>query len=410
MQLGRGRALIVVAVLAAPAPARGEDRADTTITWFTERRDGAEALNVYHPQVDLGIDLSQHVSLSAGYEADVVSGATEALYAAPQPGVDAVSSATVFSDTRHSAKGGLSFAGRRSRLVLGYVFGTERDYRSHSVSVGAAIDLPGKNTTFAVSYAHNFDSVCDLDNGDATPLERRPLTGENDCFTDDAMAGTLTHDLSIDATEVTLTQNLSPTMVLQLGVFGQIIDGFQSNPYRRVRVAGVDAQENVPLVRDRLALFARMNIAFPRARSSLGVLARVYDDTWGVESITLEMSYNQYLGKSLVFRFRGRAYRQDGAVFFRDAIDYQNFGPSGAYFTGDRELAPFQQVLVGGKLSYLKVGESGHDVWGAFDELDFHVRAEGIWGQSLTDTAPGGDPGGALPDMMVVSLGLLLRY
>ena len=37
----------------------------------------------------------------------------------------------------------------------------------------ASVDLPGKNTNFAIAYAHHFDSVCDFDNGDATPLERR---------------------------------------------------------------------------------------------------------------------------------------------------------------------------------------------------------------------------------------------
>jgi hypothetical protein len=418
MQLSRLGALAPLAPLAAalaatllPAGARAEDKADVSLTWFNERRGNDKSLSVYHPQVDLGVDLGDHFSLSAGYQADVVTGATFALYRAPDPGeVDVVSSATEFKDTRHVGKGGLQLQGRRSRLAVGYVYGTERDYRSHAISASGAIDLPGKNTTFSLSYSHNFDRVCDFDNGDATPLERRPLTGENACFTTDPMAKTLAHEVTIDTTEATLTQNVSPTLVLQLGVFGQIIDGFQSNPYRRVRVAGVDAQENTPLVRDRLAVFLRLNLAFPSVHSALGVLVRATDDTWGVESVAAEMTYSQYLGSTLVFRFRGRAYQQDGAVFFRDAIDYMNFGPSGTYFTGDRELAPMRQVLVGGKLSYLKIGESGHDVWGGFDEVDFSIRAEAIYGQSLTDTAPGGDAGGLGPDMFVISTGLMLRY
>ena len=53
-----------------------------------------------------------------------MSGATESLYATN--GVDAVSSATTFSDTRQVGKAGLSFQGRRSRLFAAYSYGTER--------------------------------------------------------------------------------------------------------------------------------------------------------------------------------------------------------------------------------------------------------------------------------------------
>jgi hypothetical protein len=413
---GLAKVAVVVAVLIGfGSIAHAEDRVDTTITWFQERRAQAagdkKSLDVYHPQLDLGIDLGEWFSLSAGYEADIVSGATESLYAASTNGVDVVSSATTFDDTRQVGKAGLAFTGRRSRLFGGYSYGFERDYKSHSVTVGASIDLPGKNTTFAVTYTHNFDKVCDLDNGDATPLERRTLSGANACFVDgDADATTLTHAVSIDTTEASLTQNLSPTAVLQLGLNGQVIDGFQSNPYRAVRVAGVDAQESSPFVRGRLALFARLRLAFPRAHGALGVDLRGYSDTWGVDSGTVEMSYHQYLGQKILFRLRARAYQQTKAVFFEDAIDYANFGATGAFFTGDRELSPLRNELVGAKMSYLAVADDAGLVWGLFDEIDFHLRAEGIWAQSLTDTPPGGDVGGPLPDMIIVSLGLLMRY
>ncbi len=417
-----GRAATTAAVLfasmsvalCAPSSARAEDRVDTTITWFSERRAQAAGstttLDVYHPQFDLGLDLGENFSLSAGYEADIVSGATESLYAASPLGVDAVSSATTFSDTRQVGKGGLAFQGRRSRLFAGYSYGFERDYRSHSVSVGAAIDLPGKNTTLALSYTHNFDQVCDLDNGDATPLERRALTGANKCFDTAADATTVSHDIAIDTTEASLTQNVSPTAVLQLGVHGQVLNGFQSNPYRRVRVFGVDAQENSPLVRGRVALFVRANLAFPRAHGKLGMAVRGYADTWGVESVSAEMDYHQYLGTRVLFRLRTRVYQQSAAVFFEDAVDYENLGSIGAYHTGDRELSPLRSVLVGGKMSYIAAADESGSVWGLFDELDFHLRADGVWAQSLTETAPGGDVTGLLPDMIVVSLGLLMRY
>ena len=65
---------------------------------------------VVHPQADFGIDLGRYVSLDVGYSADAVTGATATVYQ-----VDAVSSATKFSDLRHEGTFALGFKGRRSR-------------------------------------------------------------------------------------------------------------------------------------------------------------------------------------------------------------------------------------------------------------------------------------------------------
>jgi hypothetical protein len=405
---------IALFLLALPALALADDRVDTTVTWFQERRPGSRSLTVVHPQMDLGFDLGDSVTFTGGYEADIVSGATPAVYAAPRPGtgetIDAVSSASQMSDLRHEGHGALTMRGARASLTVGYGYGTERDYRSHILSVSSNVDLPGKNTNLGLSYTRNFDQVCDFANGDATPLERRPLSGQNDCFTGDAAARTVSRDLEIDSFSATLVQNLTPTAALQLGAFGQVIRGFQGNPYRRVRVFEVQAQESVPLVRDRGALFVRLNVSFPTLNSSASLFARAYSDTWGVTSGTVELAYHQYLGKKILFRLRGRGYQQTGAIFFRDASEYQTIGPVGEYFTGDRELAPLRDVLVGGRLSILATAEEGRPVWGLFDEISVHLNAEGLWSEPLTETPPGGDVPGPLPDSIVAQIGLLLRY
>jgi hypothetical protein len=405
-----GPQILLAAMLLAGTSAYADDRADTTVTWFQEKRADNNSLTVIHPQFDLAVDLGSHVNLNAGYEADIVSGATPSIYLAPKPGVDVISTASQFSDTRHQGKVGLTITGTRSSLSVGYSYGTERDYRSHTISAGGTVDLPGKNTTFALSYSRNIDSVCDLNNGDLAPLERRPLSGQNACFTDDPMANTLSLPVDINTVQGSITQNLSPTMVLQLGVYGQIIQGFQSNPYRRVRVYDVDAQESVPLTRDRGSGYIRLNIAVPVIHGAISLFLRGYSDSWGVDAGSVEAMYHQYLGKRVLFRLRGRAYQQTGAIFFRDAEDYQNVGPVGAYFTGDRELSPFRTVMAGGKLSYLVSSHDGHPIWGLFDDIDFHINAEAIWTMSLTPNPPGGDVSGALPDIIVAQLGLLLRY
>ncbi len=399
--------IVTVALLLVPAAAWADDRVDTTVTWFQEGREGSQGgLTVIHPQFDVGLDAGKIVSINAGYDADIVTGATMSIYS-----VDAVSTATTFSDTRHSGHLSLGFRGRRSSLEVGFTHGRERDYRSYVATAGGSVDLPGKNTTFALTYSHNFDFVCDRNNGDATEYERQPLAGQDPCFAsgESPTSPTVTKDIAIDTTQASITQNVSPTFVVQFGLHGQIVRGFQSNPYRRVRVAEFDAQESSPLVRSRGALFARGNLALPRLAGAIGFTLRGYSDTWGVSSLSVEADYNQYLGKHLLFRLRGRAYEQTGATFFKDAVDYAN-SASRRYFTGDRELAPLRTFLAGGRLSYIAVTEEGRPVWGLFDEVSVNLKADAIWSDVLTNTAPGGDVSGTFPEAFILQFGLLLRY
>src|SRR5262249_44154629 len=151
-------------------------------------------------------------------------------------------------------------------------------------------------------------------------------------------------------------------------------DGFQSNPYRRVRLFGtVEAQESEPLLRQRIALQARMRLALKRARGALGALGRYYWDTWGIQSRTVEVDWAEWVHPEVVLRLRGRLYRQGRALFYRDAgeqLSYENVGPVGQYFTGDGELSPFRDLLVGFKVAYVKNADERGKVWRVFEQLD----------------------------------------
>ncbi len=414
-------ALGLLAYLVAPLSARAEDRIDLTTTWYQEKRRGnLGGLTVVHPQVDIGLDAGEKTTLDIGYSADAVSGATAAVYA-----VDAVSSATTFKDTRHEGTAGITFYGSRSSLSASASVGKERDYSSIAVSVSGKVDLPGKNTNLALSYSHGFDEVCDFDNGMATALERRPLTGQQACARRKVILGkdtpgeSIWRDLSLDTTQGTLTQNISPTVVAQFGLFGQVLRGFQSNPYRRVRVSGVEAQENLPDVRGRLALMARINKYLPSIKAAVHGMVRGYSDTWGVNSATLGLGYSQYFGKSLLLRTEMRIYQQSEATFFKDAFFYETEGSAGEFFTGDRELGAIRNIVSGAKLSYIKYNESGEPFWGIFDELSFNLKGEfylfdELPADPIEDNRDGIDrqflSSGQTLDAFALQLGLLFKY
>ncbi len=398
-----------------------DDTAEVSTSVFEEKRSGDKGgLTVIHPAASVGIDLGRYVTMDAGYSADAVSGATATTYQ-----VDAVSAATKFSDLRQEGNLSFGFKGQRSSLVFTGVFGTERDYLSRSLGGVGSIDLPGRNTTVSLAYSHSFDAVCDKDNSNAMPLERRALTGADPCLkkdlilTKDDPGDTLWNDLSIDTAQATITQNISPTLNMQIAAFGQVLEGFQSNPYRRVRVGDNSPQENIPDTRARWSVTTRVNRFLPKLHGAVHFGARFYDDTWRVIGGDVELGYSQYLGNNLLVKFHARAYQQSAASFFKDAYFYQTDSTAGAYFTGDRELSPVRSAMVGAKLSLITVGSSDHPVWGLFDKLQFNVKGDILFlDQLAADTSlvnPVGISneflyGNSFVDAIILQLGLLANY
>ena len=186
---------------------------------------------------------------------------------------------------------------------------------------------------------------------------------------------TVWKDLDIDTAQVTVTQNLSPTVNLQIAAYGQILDGFQSNPYRRVRVGEQAPQEHIPDIRARWSLSARVNKFLPNLHGAFQLAARFYDDTWGVVGGDAELAYSQYLGQSLLLRFHARIYQQTAATFFKDAFFYETESTAGEYFTGERELSPVRDAVVGAKLTLISL-KGDKAVWHLFDKLQFNLKAD----------------------------------
>ncbi len=411
---------VLVATIAIGGVAHADDRAEVSTSLFSEQRAGGKGgLTVVHPQFDVGADIGNHVSLDVGYAADAVSGATATTYQ-----VDAVSGATEFSDLRHEGKLALGFHGRRSGLTFVTTVGTERDYLTRQFGGVANIDLPGRNTTVTLGYSHSFDDVCDKDNAELMPLERRALIGSDPCAKTAGIIGkdtanqTKWRNISIDTVQATLTQNLSPTMNMQVALYGQVLEGFQSNPYRRVRVGPNSPQEHIPDTRARWSITARINRFLPKVRGAAHFSGRFYNDTWKVIGGDVELAYSQYIGNSLLLKFRARAYQQSAAKFFKDAFFYETESTAGEYFTGDRELSPVRSALVGTKLTLITIGED-KPVWGLFDKLQFNLKGDVLLLMPVAADGASENPmgidnqflnGNSFLDGVVLQVGLLGNY
>jgi len=331
---------------------------DTAHTFYHEAPTRTN-MTVYTPGVDVAATPAEWITVRGGYEADVVSGASVATKAGPayqsvNPGVDVITTASV-NDLRHSPRGGFTLRKGDVAYTASYTYGTENDYRSHSLFIGARTDAYDHNTQLEISYARNFDSVCDrVQAVNDTPPRFRALEDSSGCFSDDALRRR--RPLSIDGFQASWTQAWTPTFATQLVYTAQILDGFQSNPYRSIIVAqGLKAQEHHPEVRVRQALALRFNWYLRPIKVALRVTGRVYRDTWDITSGTGELEAERYLLEGLRVSARGRFYRQTGALFWSD--DYTGgdlpLGPKGQYFTGDRELSPFWSLGLGLRATYM---------------------------------------------------------
>ncbi|MEO5769175.1 MAG: DUF3570 domain-containing protein [Polyangia bacterium] len=409
MQLSRTcfRAPVLVALVVGPvvlgqarAVGAAEVEAAQRVTVFREAsasrtglcaQGGACDLTVTHPQTDVGATFGSGVGLAAGYAVDIVSGATPKVFS-----VDAVSTATKFSDVRHQIHGGLSYSRPIAELSGSVSYGWESDYKSTAVTVTTRSDVLDHQVTLALAYTHNFDRVCDQNNDQAAgrPLERLALPSSQNCFKSTAgplSAQTATRSLNIDALEPTITWAVTPRLLVLGGATVQVLDGFQSNPYRQVELGSSarTPQESLPSLRQRFALFGRAAYGFPHTRTSLQAMGRLYRDTWGVDAATGELVANQYLAKYLLFSARGRVHAQRGAIFYRDALAYRLQGPNSLFWTGDRELSPMENILFGGKLAYLRIPEAGTTSF--FSDLEFAAKWETLLYYLGSSSAPNSD-------------------
>ena len=76
-----GTGLVLLALLAGPARADDPTEASARLTLFREpsTEPGNKGITVIHPQVDAASPLGGGLGVSAGWEADAVSGATPAV-------------------------------------------------------------------------------------------------------------------------------------------------------------------------------------------------------------------------------------------------------------------------------------------------------------------------------------------
>jgi hypothetical protein len=369
---------------------------DARASFFHEPAPGS-TMTVFTPSTDLTVRPWEALAVSAGWEADIVSGASERIKSGPLSrtvGPDVVTGASV-KDTRHQFRGSFTVKRDVTEVTAGGSTSNENDYQSRTLHGELRTDLFQHDTQIELAYAHSWDSVCDLvHTANTDPTLRLPLDTSVGCF--DPSAPTRTeHPILTDAFQVTWTQAFTPVFMAQLIFTGQLQNGFLSDPYRGVvlSASGQFAQEHHPDNRAREALAARASYYLRSLKGALRFGLRGYRDTWDILSATAELEGEKYLLPWLRLRLTGRYYRQSGALFWSD--DYTGgepeHGQRGQYWSGDRELSPFSSFLFGSRiLASWPAGD--HRILGIFQGFEASVSFDVLFYNYTDFTLAGREP------------------
>jgi hypothetical protein len=125
------------------------------------------------------------------------------------------------------------------------------------------------------------------------------------------------------------------------------------------------------------------------------------------------VAWEQWVHPQLLLRVRGRYYQQSRALFYRDAgepLSYEAVGPVGQYFTGDRELSPFRDYLVGFKIAWVKNADERGKVWRVFEQLDLNAKIDLVDYQPSTPLPPNQARDVGFVNALMAQLGLALRW
>lgn len=346
------RQLVTTLVLAVTLALAGRALADGEVVlrgnYWRDRN-----TRVLAPEADLRKTLPTGTTVEAGYLLDAITSASAAAgVMADQP----------FTELRHEL--GLRATQQIGPVAVGaqYRYSTESDYWAHTGGVSVALDLLQKNLTLAASYVYTQAEVA----------RRASALGYVWANGTAAESRLRTHYGILSASQV-----LAPWALLSGAYELAVLDGFQANAYRTVRVSGTPVREVVPSLRLRHALSAELRLTPVFHHGVVGYFTtalkyRFYIDDWGVIANAPEARAYLALGPTEL-RLTLRYYHQTAADFYRstptavtasgetrtiDLADYPSGGvpfahcppPAHTCYTGDSKLSSFWSVYLEGRV------------------------------------------------------------
>lgn len=319
----RARALGLCAlVLAVALRARAKDRTDGAVMVYSD----TDHVTVVAPSLSGSMDLGDTTTLTAHAASDFITAASVDLVTAASPGG--------FSETRTEGGAGAKLTLGDGRFLDGsYTLSHEPDFETHTFTASGTRDLFDRRATVTLDYSYSYSAVGRAH--DSSFLRTRGM-----------------HQADLSWSYV-----LSPAAVGDLSYGFTLVDGYQANPYRFVRLylPGADSHETAvpettPDLRLRHAVTARLRTRLAPELFAL-VDYRLYADSWGMLAHTVRARLSlSTRDEAWTFALEGRGYLQNGADFYR--ARYDTFPDAPVYRTAEKELGPMWTALAGAHLEW----------------------------------------------------------
>ena len=323
MQLTRSLRGLAAALAAGwflcPAPSFAgvlpEDRADLMYHYY----DGG-GVTIDGPSVLVRKKFAEKYAVNASYYVDMVSSAS----------IDVITTASPYKEERTQYGIGLEYLRGKVTYAASFSNSKENDYDADTASFSISQDMFGDLTTVQLSFSRGKDDV--TRRGDAA------FSGKVD-----------RHVYGIDVSQI-----VSKKLIVAATWETTTEEGFLNNPYRRVRFQdssprGYDYEfERYPRTRTGNAIGLRGRYYLPYRAAVQGDY-RWYNDTWGVDSNTFEVSYTQPFGDHLMLDVHYRYYMQDNADFYSDLFPRENFQN---FLARDKELSTMNSQTLGFGVGY----------------------------------------------------------
>lgn len=313
--------MLACALLLAGRTASADDHVTGSVLYYRD----SDKVEVVSPSLAASVDIGQ-ATIAAQSNVDVITAASVDLVSAASP--------RGFREERTQVDVGGTYRFREGREVGAFAaVSREPDFFTASAGASTRLDVYHRQATLGVAYAFAHSAI-----------------GRTD---DSAFARSRVQHQA----ELSLSPILSRSAVLDLVYELAILDGFQANAYRYVRLyaPGVERHatavpENVPELRTRHAAVARLRQRL--ARPLFGQLEyRFYGDSWGLLAQTLTARVLLSLFSDTVrITAEGRGTTQGEASFYRRR--YATFPSAPDLRTADKELGRMVTLLGGGHLAW----------------------------------------------------------
>jgi hypothetical protein len=225
-------------------------------------------------------------------------------------------------------------AGAPTRFQPSARVSIERDYQSYSGRLRATTELFERNTTLSLFVGFGHDRI--------DPTADPP--GESDLWP-------ASHDRFNGG--VSLSQILSPRLVLSGGLAANHQFGALSNPYRRALIRTSLFPERLPESRTRVTGFAGL-AWYLGWDTALHLRVGAYADSWEVLAFIPQAAVVKEFGDDVLATLQHRYYRQTAAAFYE--LRYDDLEE---IRTGDARLGRIEEHQPGLEISWNFLGDRG---------------------------------------------------